>query len=393
MVPSNHNDKRQRLLDSIEGVRDVIVSHVEASESNRTLAGPVVEALREAGLFGLAVPAQFGGAEADPMLHLEVIEALTYIYPSCGWSVTIDTSSTAVLAAFLPDAGLSEVFAGNQAPLTAAAFYPSGTATPTEGGYRVNGRWRFASGIRHAEWVWAGAHVAEYGTEPQPDGDSPISVTVVLPVSDVEIHDTWHTTGLRGTGSCDFSVDDVFVPQAHTFIANWGDPSPLRGGPRYKIGLPAAFALDFVAFSLGVARRALDELMEHIRRTQSKYRSSTLAERPVVHRAVAEYDLKLSAARSLAFDTYENIWQRACNAEPINAVLHAQSKAIATYMTEIAVDITTRAFRYGGIGALYPPNILELLHRDINAGAQHVLCSDAAYEQYGVELLGLNDVS
>lgn len=393
MSPSDHNDTRQFLLDRVDSIRELIESHIDASESSRTLEKPVVEALREAGLFGLAVPAQFGGVESDPMLQMEVIEALTTIYPSCGWSVTIGTGCTAILGAFLPDAGLQDVFTDNLVPTSAAAFHPSGTATPTEGGYRVNGRWRFASGICHAEWIWAGAIVSESSITPQDDVTQPSVVTVVLPVSDIEIHDNWRTAGLRGTGSCDFSVDNIFVPQSHTFVMNWGDPNPLRGGPRYRIGLPAAFALDFVPISLGIAQRALNELIDRTTQTRSKYRNTTLAERQVVHRTVATLDLKLRSARLLAFDTYEKIWQRACNAEPIGLELHAQSKAIATYVTEIAVDIATQAFRYGGASALFQPNILEILLRDINAAAQHIMLSDVAYEQYGVELLGLNDVS
>ena len=123
--------------------------------------------------------------------------------------------------------------------------------------------------------------------------------------------------------------------------------------------------------------------------TRGQYRPNPLSERQVVQRLVGEFDLKLSAARALAFACYEEIWDRLCTDANIEPGHQLQSRAIATHVTELAVEIATQAFRYGGGGALFQPNILELLLRDSNAAAQHIMVTDAAYEEYGKWLLGL----
>src|SRR5262249_36692060 len=164
----------------------------------------------------------------------------------------------------------------------AGSFTP-GRATRVTGGYRVIGRWSWASGIRHAEWVGAVTLVEHQG------GGSPESRFVMVPVSAVEIHDMWHVAGLKGTGSCDFSMTDLFVPRGFTFDLQTFQPQ--RGGPLYRLGLPGVLINEFVGFVLGVARRALDTIIELVQTKRRGYGPQTLlSDREVVQRMIGESD-------------------------------------------------------------------------------------------------------
>src|SRR5262245_24506444 len=227
--PTGREEKRRALLQAVDNVRDILVAHAEETEALRTLAPASVAALRESGLFTLKLPAVLGGAEADPVTQVEVIESVSYIDPSTGWSLMIGAGGGS-LCAFLPDEAIERMFAGGKIPTIAGSFTPGGRATPVAGGYRVTGRWSWAGGIGHAEWVGAVTLVERQ------DGGPPEARFVMVPVSAVEVHDMWHVAGLKGTGSCDFSMTDLFVPQGFTFDLQVFQPQ--RGGPLYRLGLP-----------------------------------------------------------------------------------------------------------------------------------------------------------
>jgi alkylation response protein AidB-like acyl-CoA dehydrogenase len=199
--------------------------------------------------------------------------------------------------------------------------------------------------------------------------------------------------GLRGTGSCDFSIVDYHAPPELVMQWDLAMPQPLRGGALYRLPSLAFVAHEHVAFAAGLARRALDEMTRMATTQRGKYRPTALTERAVFHRRLGESDLKLRAVRTLALDLLEDTWQKVCRGESIGPASQAELRGVATYITEIAVDITSWAFRYGGGGALYQPNIFERLLREMNAAAQHILTSDTAYENHGKFRLGLPDAN
>lgn len=383
--PIERDAARRLWLERVAGVRQTLTDHAEEAERQSKLPAAVVHALRDAGFFGLKLPAELGGAEAHPMLQLDVYEALSHIHPAAGWCAAIGAANAAMTAPYLSDAGAARLYGQGTTPLLASSFFPAGTATPVSGGYRVDGRWRFASGIHHAEWVMAGAIVhRDAGADPAP----PETIHFVVPAGEVQVHENWQVMGLRGTGSCDFSIDDGFVPEALAFTRDPLAPQPKRGGPLFRFGSPGIVTHEHIGFALGVARRALDELTAMADSSRGRFRPSALGERQVVHRFVGASDLRLRAARSLAHAQGEEIWQRLCDGAPVGPFYQAQCRALVTHTTELAVEIVTQAFRYGGGGALFRPNVLELLLRDMNAAAQHIVASDQNYELYGREIMG-----
>ena len=371
-------------MDAVESVRGTLEAGAEESERIGTLAPASVEALYESGLLRLKMPHALGGAEADLVTQLDVLEAVSRIDPSSGWCLMIGAASLGGLAAFLPDDSIEEVFAGGQPPKVAGAAAPSGTATPVDGGYRVTGRWQFGSGIQHAEWVSAGARVASGF-----DG-YPRQLRMIMPRHKVKVHDNWQVMGLRGTGSCDFSVDDLFVPDGFAWDATLTEPK--RGGALYRLGRPGFVTNEHSAFALGVARRALDAITEEAASKTRGYNSvNLLANRPAFQWALGECDMRLRAARSLNVEILEEAWESVCAGRTPPPPLQAQMRSCATYTTDVAVDVTARAFHYGGGAALFTTSILQQCLRDVHAAAQHQMVSDTAYENHGQFLLGLPD--
>ncbi len=381
--PSDTAEKRRVLMDAVESVRDTLAANSLAAEEASTLPQESVDALYDSGLLRLKLPHVLGGAEADPVTQLDVLEAVSRIDPSAGWCLMIGAASVGSLAAFLPDEAIEELFPGGNPPRTAGAFAPYGAAIPVDGGYRVSGRWPFGSGVRHSDWVSAGARV-------KGDDARPLQLRVVMPRHEVTVHDNWQVMGLRGTGSCDFSVDDLFVPERFAWDVSRTEPT--RGGPLYRLGRPGFVTNEHSAFALGVGRRALDAFADVAGyKTRGYNATNLLAGRPVLQRALGECDLRLRAARALNVEILGDAWAAVCAGHPPRPSLQAQMRAVATHTTDVAADAATQAFRYGGGSALFTTNILQQCLRDINAAAQHQMVSDTAYENHGQFLLGLPD--
>ena len=382
--PTDRSEKRRVLMDAVESVRATLEAGAAESEETATLAPASVDALYDSGLFRLKMPHVLGGAEADLVTQLDVLEAVSRIDPASGWCLMIGAASMGSLAAFLPDEAIEEIFVGGKPPKVAGAFAPYGTATPVDGGYRLTGRWPFGSGVRHAEWVSAGARVAGGGN------GRPMQLRVAMPRHEVKVHDNWQVMGLRGTGSCDFSVDDLFVPERFAWDVSRTEPT--RGGALYRLGRPGFVTNEHSAFALGVGRRALDAVTDVAASKTRGYNSvNLLANRPVFQRALGECDLRLRAARSLNVETLEAAWQSVCDGRTPAPDLQARMRGCATYATDVAADVVSQAFRYGGGAALFVSSMLQQCLRDINAAAQHQMVSDAAYENHGQFLLGLPD--
>lgn len=382
--PTNRADLRRTLMEAVDAVRPVLEAGARASEEQCTLEPSSVEALYGSGLLNLKLPRELGGAEADPNTQLDVLEAASHIDPSAGWCLMIGAASLGTLGAFLPDDAIAEMFVDGNPPLTAGVFAPFGTAAPVEGGYLVNGRWSFGSGIRHSQWISAGARVV---TEEE---GYPAQVRVAMPTSQVKIHDNWQVMGLRGTGSCDFSADNLFVPER--FVTDPTLREPLRGGPLYRLGLPAFVTNEHSAFALGVARRALEAATETAVLKSRGYNSrNLLARRGTFQKALGEADLKLRAARALNVEALEDAWETVTGGDTPGPYAQARLRAVATYTTDVAVEVVSTCFRYSGGEALFQSSILQSCLRDLRAGAQHQMVSDTAYENYGQFLLGLPD--
>ncbi len=382
--PSDRADKRATLLEAVEGVSDVLINCAAEAEQIATLSPAAAQALHEAGLFSLKLPAELGGAEADPVTQIEVIEAVSRLDAAAGWCVMIGATAISRPGAFLPDETIQQVFSDTYIPRASTVGTREGEGVPIDDGYLLNGRWSFASGIRHSEWLG----VSFKSTRP----DGSISHrSGFFPTAKAKIHDNWDVAGLRGTGSCDFSLTDVWVADAFTWDREVDLPK--RGGPLYHLGVPGFVINEHVGFALGVGRRALDAVIDMAQTKKRGLQTSVLASRAVFQHQLAVCDLKLRAARALALDVYEAAWRSCCQHNSLEPRLQAELRSTATYVTEVAVDVATRAFRFGGGAALHHSHILQRCLRDLNAGAQHFMVNDSSYENQGQFMLGLPDAN
>ena len=381
--PAERHEKRRALLDAVEGVRNVLTAEAEEAEAIGTLPAATVDALYESGLLALKLPQVLGGAEADLLTQLDVLEAVTCIDSSAGWCLMIGAASLGGIGAFLPDEAIDEIFAGGRPPKTCGVAMAAGKAVPVDGGYRLSGRWSFASGIRHAEWVSGGALV-DRGS-----GDAPERISFTVRTSEVEIHDNWHVAGLQGTGSNDFSTSDLFVREA--FTRQTAGSSPKRGGPLYRLGRPGNVANEHCSVALGIGRRALDEMRALGQAKRGYAQPAPIASRSLFQRAVGECDFKLRAARALTVEVLEKAWAVVCEGQTPEPWLQAELRTCGTYTTDVAVEVASKAFRFGGGRALQTSNILQRCLRDINAAAQHLMVNDSTYENHGQFILGLPD--
>jgi len=235
----------------------------------------VFEAIRDTGFFRLWVPRNLGGAEVDPETSLDIVEEFARQDGAVGWSVMI-AGNNSVLWGYLAAPAAAEIMAGNHSAVLAGSILAgSGTATPTEGGYRITGRWPFASGCDHADHMIGGCRLA----------DNPEQMRAfILPIAHCSILDTWSTAGLRGTASHDFVAEDVFVPHGNDFPYPF--PGGCQAGPLYNTPIPNIWAPNISGVALGIARDAIDTFVEIAAGKRSLMGRALLAERETIQERV-----------------------------------------------------------------------------------------------------------
>jgi alkylation response protein AidB-like acyl-CoA dehydrogenase len=366
----------QKLLPSIRQRRAEI-------EQARRLPRDLADELRGSGVFSLSVPRAIGGREASPVDILNAIETVAAADGSTGWCAMIGIGNN-VVAGYMDESGAREVFADPRAP-TAGLAAPAGTAVEADGGVVVNGRWPFGSGITHCDWVWAGCLVMDDG-KPRMTPMGPEIVHACMPVSEVVIHDTWHVSGLCGTGSNDFSAANVFVPRQRIFALL--DPRGHRREPLYQVPPLLLFTFQVAAVSLGIARAALDELNEIAQSKTPSLYTQVLADKAVVHIDLARAEAALGSARSFLYDTVESMWRSVSSGrEPSKRDL-AQGHIAATHAVEAGASVTRTASALAGGSSIYTTSALQRHARDAEAVTHHFTVAPHTWEEAGRVFLG-----
>lgn len=361
--------------DLVAAARDLaglVDKHADESEAERRLAGPLVRAFTEAGLFRLLVPRELDGPEADPVTMVEVIEEVSRADGAAGWCVMIAATSS-LQAAYLPEPWASRIY-GDPAVCTGGVFAPNGRAEACDGGWTVSGRWPFASGSQHCQWLMGGTLL---------DGTPHLAFA---PADRVEIVDTWDTMGLRGTGSHDIVYDAVDVP-AGLMVSLVGD-KPRRGGSLYHVPVMGLLAVGVSSVALGIGRRALDELVALAGSRRPGGGRRTLAERGVAQAEIARAEATLRAGRALLLETVRTAWAEARAGERVGTERRAELRLAATNATRSAAAAVDVAYDLGGGGAVYRSSPLERCRRDVHTATQHVMIAPPTYELAGRVLLG-----
>ena len=354
-------------------------------ERRRRLVPEVLDAIHRLRLARMFVPRSVGGDEVAPADAVAAIEEISRRDLSVAWNVFV-ANAAALIAPYLPPETAREVFG---APRALVAWGPPGDhafeAAP--GGFRVSGRWSFASGCRHATWMGAHGHVVE------PDGGKrrdargePIVLTVLFPADRAILLDDWNAIGMRGTGSESYRVDGLFVPESHSGLRD--DPSLRREpGPLYAFTMQSLYAAGVAAVALGAARAMLDAFVAlAIRKTPRGLRR--LADRPAAQAAVAQAEAQLGSARAWLRDVLTQTQARAAPDRPIDVLDRARVRLAATHAIHAAVSVADRVYRDAGVDAIFPGGPFERRFRDLHTLSQQIQAREAHYERVGRVLLG-----
>jgi indole-3-acetate monooxygenase len=364
-------DPRSAVGRLTEAVRE----RADEIEAGRRLPPDLAAAFADAGLFRLCVPRSLGGFEADATALFECIEEMSAADGSAGWCLMIG-ATTAVLAPLLPESAAKEIYGSDPTVVTGGVLAPKGKARPVDGGYRVSGRWPFASGCQHCAWLTGGCL----------DGDGSFRMAF-FPAADVEIIDTWKVSGLAGTGSHDIAVDDAFVPAERAIALLTAEPR--ERGPLYRFPIFGLLGLSVASVGLGIARAAVDELTALATKKTPMMSSQSLAERSSTQAEVARARASLLAARAFMFDEVGKAWERAAGGHDFDLDQRVRLRLAAVHATRTAADVVDAMYDLGGGTSIYATSPLQRQFRDVHAVTQHIVVAPATYELAGRVLLGV----
>ncbi len=373
----------------LDAARSLYTTLSEASpriEAERRLPPDIVAALKASRLFRLCVPERYSGLEASPATMVECISELARADGSAGWCVAIGATS-GLLGGYLADADAKEVYASDPESVAGGVFAPKGKAVTEGESYRVRGRWAFASGIQHCSWLMGGCVVFEDGKPLMLPGGLPDSRLVVYPAAEAVVHDTWSVSGLCGTGSHDMEVTDVLVPRTRS-VSLMSD-RPRIESALYKFPVFGCLAIGIAAVSLGLARRAIDELVELAGGKTPAASRRTLAERGFVQMQIAEAEAAQRSARAFLLDTIGEIYEHASRGNDIELRQRALLRLAATHTVTLSKRAVDAMYDAGGGSSIYRTSPLQRCFRDVHTASQHMIISSSTLELAGRVLAGL----
>jgi alkylation response protein AidB-like acyl-CoA dehydrogenase len=374
-TPSSAGFDADDVIRQAERLHGLVDGYGETNDREGTIAEPVVEALYAGGAMSLFTPRELGGAEMTPRQAMDLIRIVSHADPSTGWVTMAIGMATGLAGAFFDQDTARELFGTPRLGIAGQGTRP-GRAVPAPGGHLVSGTWSFASGIKHCTHL----HTAAQDTE---TGETRF---FIVPVGQVTLLDNWDVLGLRGTGSIDYTLQDVFVPK------NFSYPSlstePVTGGDLYRIGIGNFASINHGGWALGVGRRLLDELSAAVRAKAG--RPGTLAESASFHEQYAGAEVRLRAAAALLYEVWEEIEATLARGDRIPLRLETLNRVALNNATWSTHDVAQFVYRNGGSDALRDGTI-QRLFRDVHGGTQHVSSSPVILQSAGRELAGLAD--
>lgn len=379
-----------KILQAVQDLTPMICARGAEIETARRIPPDLLRELTSAGCFRMLVPKTHGGDEIDLASSFEILETLATADGATGWTVMIGCE-TPLLLALLPRSSFDAAYAAGPDVIVGGAFSPQGEARVVEGGYRVTGRWAFASGCQHCSWLFGNCVVIEGGKpRPGPIDGMPQLRGMLFRAGEAEILDTWKVAGLRGTGSHDITVTDLFVSEEYTLDIFFGQSS--IPGPLFKFPL-SEFSLHIGTVAIGIAQGALDDVVTLVKTQKRRlYARATLAETPLVQYRLGHAETSLRAARALLRAEAERLWQLAVSgaatAASLMTPLTTRVLATVSWVAQTCTAIVDTCYTVGGGTALYETSPLQRRLRDIHTLTQHASLAEGTLTRAGAVLLG-----
>ncbi len=373
--------------EAARGISAVLEAEAGPSETARTLTATAVDALWDSGLMTYLNPTDAGGVEPGFRDIIETWIELARADGSAGWIGIANLPTAMAAAAYLDDEGFADVFGGGGRVTSAGQLFPNGTGTKVDGGFEISGAWNFGSGVAHSPVISAG-FVKVVDGERVFDLDE-FSVAVI-DAGDVQLTDGWHVQGLRGTGSYDYEVHSVVVPECRTY--RLFTRAPHRGrAPMYRMGIMPVTAAAHASWALGVARSMLDDVAELAKAKVRMSDMETLALRQTFQRNLSHHTGMWRAAHAGVVEAFTSAERAVAEGAELTPSMRADLRIAATYATEAAREVTQWAHLAAGTTAIRDGSRLERAFRDMYTGTQHAFISEKTYIDAAQIHLGLTD--
>ncbi len=346
--------------------------------------------MADAGLYRLQAPASVGGGDVSPMTSIAAIEAVAEADGATGWNLMIGIEATGIAGAALAPDAAAEVFA-NPRLIVAGALNPQGRAEPVEGGYRVSGQWPFASGCQDSQW-FHGQCIVYDGADRAREADGRVMLReMLMPASNFRVVETWSVAGLRGSGSHDVAVDEVFVPER--FVTAVSAHGVGTESALYRMPILTRLSYNKVAVATGIARGALDDFIQLAAEKVPRAASGLLRERPAAQLAIAEAEALLRRGRALVLQTVGDVYAATLASREVTLEERALLQLACTHAAASAVRAVEIVHSAAGSTANFVDSPLERRFRDVHVVPQQIMASPQWMEPTGRVLLGMESGS
>ena len=379
-MPTATDSKATRppsVLDAVRALAPKITARAPEIEAARRLPADLIHDLTAAGCFRMLVPRSHGGGGLDLASAMSVVEELSRADASTAWT-TMNLAGGWINLGTLPRATFDAVYAKGPDAIIGGVFAPAGTAVPVDGGYRVSGRWAFASGCQDCQWLFANCMEAH--------GDGPRLRTVLFSPDQIEIEDTWSVSGLCGTGSHHLRAADVFVRAERTCLP-FADP-PCLDEPLLRMPMPPVFAFGVASAAVGIAQGALEDILALSAGKVPLLAHSALATNPLFQNQLGEADAQLRAARGLLYADAAAAWGTAAAGAELTPEHRVRMRATTTWAATTAASVVDMAYHAGGGSSIYAGSPLQRRFRDVHAITQHFLVKLDTFTTAGAVLAG-----
>ena len=380
-----HRD--EKIISVLRGARDMrtmLMDRADELEQARRLPADIAKQMAEIGVFRLVTPESMDGLEASPRQIFEIVEELAKGTASAGWCAMI-ASTTALNAAYMPHDVAKEIY-GEAGTITGGVFAPMGKAVVEGDGYRVTGQWQWGSGSANCDWLCGGCMIFEDGELRRSASGAPENRMMIFPADQAQLIDTWHVAGLKGTGSGDIAVKEIFVP--HSRSVSLMSDTPEEKGPLYLFPAFGLLALGVASVAIGNAAGALQSFRELAIKKANQGSSKTLSERAVVQSEYSKAMAAWKSARAYLLHEIDTVWDSVSEGGELTLDARVDLRLACTNATRTGAEVCRTLYDYGGGAALFLNNDLQRRMRDAHAMTQHIVTAPASYELLGRSLFG-----